>query len=171
MFSDSDLRSLAEQVAARLRSVALCLVTAESCTGGWIGKTVTDLPGSSAWYKGGLVVYSNELKEQLLGVSPVSLQTHGAVSEVVAREMACGALKHLKAEVALSVTGIAGPDGGQPQKPVGTVWFGWAWRDMRGVIHERTALETFRGDRDRVRRQSVERALREVLLLPFAPNL
>ena len=162
---DTDLNALAIRVGARLRDGERRLVTAESCTGGWIGKTITDVPGSSAWYLGGVVVYSNLLKQALLGVHASTLAAHGAVSEEVAREMALGALEVLGGDVALSVTGIAGPDGGLPDKPVGTVWFGWAWRTPDHTLETRTARELFSGDRDAVRRQSVARALREVLLL------
>ena len=160
--SDPELQRLAIKVGARLLDEEQRLVTAESCTGGWIGKTLTDIPGSSSWYLGGAVVYSNTLKQSLLGVLPSTLVQHGAVSEAAAREMAIGALETLGGHVALAVTGIAGPDGGQPGKPVGTVWFGWAWR-IGEEIETRVALETFEGDREDVRRQSVARGLRELL--------
>jgi nicotinamide-nucleotide amidase len=140
------------------------LVTAESCTGGWIAKVATDVPGSSSWFLGGVVAYSNTLKQSLLGVLPSTLAAHGAVSEATAREMAIGALETLGGQVAVAVTGIAGPDGAQPGKPVGTVWFGWAWR-AAGEIETRVAMETFAGDREAVRRQSVARALNELLRL------
>ena len=104
------------------------LVTAESCTGGWIAKACTDGPGSSQWFRGGAVVYTDELKIALLGVQPQTLAGHGAVSEATVRAMACGALERLGGDVAVAVSGIAGPDGGTPDKPVGTVWFGWAAR-------------------------------------------
>ena len=108
-------------VAGRLRATGRELVTAESCTGGWIAKACTDLPGSSRWFRGGAVVYGNELKTSLLGVRPDTLSRHGAVSEAVVREMAVGALERLGGDVAVAVSGIAGPDGGMPDKPVGTV--------------------------------------------------
>lgn len=161
MTTDADLLNLAKRTGADLVRAERHLVTAESCTGGWVGKVLTDVPGSSAWYLGGVVAYSNSLKQSLLGVRSSTLEQHGAVSEATAREMAIGALEVLGGGVALSVTGIAGPDGGQPGKPVGTVWFGWAWRDA-DEIHTRVALETFGGDREAVRRQTVERALREL---------
>ena len=138
------------------------LVTAESCTGGWIAKLCTDLPGSSGWFLGGAVVYDNALKATVLGVSPQTLAEAGAVSEAVVREMAAGALERLGGDVAVAVSGVAGPDGGTPDKPVGTVWFAWGRRDAQGTLI-RTALERFPGDRDAVRRQAVERALRGVL--------
>lgn len=158
---DAELYKLAARVGAALLDAERRLVTAESCTGGWIGKVLTDVPGSSAWYLGGVVAYSNTLKQALLGVRPSTLSAHGAVSEAAAREMAVGALETLGGHVAIAVTGIAGPDGGQPGKPVGTVWFGWAWRADE-EIETRVVLETFAGDREAVRRQSVLRALSEL---------
>jgi nicotinamide-nucleotide amidase len=161
MVSDSELVRLATKVGAHLRETESRLVTAESCTGGWIGKVVTDIAGSSDWYLGGVVSYSNKLKQSLLGVLPSVLATRGAVSEEVAREMAIGALETLGGHVAVAVTGIAGPDGGQPGKPVGTVWFGWAWR-VGEEIETRVAHEQFSGDREAVRRLTVARALTEI---------
>jgi nicotinamide-nucleotide amidase len=162
--SDSELQRQAMKVGALLMDGERRLVTAESCTGGWIAKVLTDVPGSSNWFLGGVVAYSNTLKQSLLGVLPSTLAAHGAVSEAAAREMAVGALETLGGQVAVAVTGIAGPDGAQPGKPVGTVWFGWAWR-VDGEIETRVALETFSGDREAVRRQSVVRALNELLRL------
>jgi nicotinamide-nucleotide amidase len=141
-------------------------VTAESCTGGWIGKVLTDVSGSSAWYLGGAIAYSNELKERLLGVSHATLRDQGAVSEAAASEMATGALAQLGGEIAVAVTGIAGPSGGTPQKPVGTVWFAWAAR-VGGRVQVRTRHEVFPGDRESVRRATVEVALSEVFNLGF----
>jgi nicotinamide-nucleotide amidase len=161
---DSDLLRLAMKVGVLLSDAERRLVTAESCTGGWIAKVLTDVPGSSNWFLGGVVAYSNTLKQSLLAVLPSTLAAHGAVSEAAAREMAIGALETLGGQLAVAVTGIAGPDGGQPGKPVGTVWFGWAWR-LDGEIETRVAMETFAGDREAVRRQSVARALSEILLL------
>lgn len=160
--SDPELQRLATKVGITLVDAERRLVTAESCTGGWIAKVLTDIPGSSNWFLGGVVAYSNTLKQSLLGVLPSTLHAHGAVSEASAREMAIGALETIGGQVAIAVTGIAGPDGGQPGKPVGTVWFGWAWR-ADGEIETRTALETFSGDREAVRRQTVARALNELL--------
>jgi len=161
---DSDLLRLAMRVGALLVDNERRLVTAESCSGGWTAKVITDIPGSSSWFLGGVVAYSNTLKQSLLGVLPSTLAAHGAVSESTAREMAIGALETLGGQVAVTVTGIAGPDGAQPGKPVGTVWFGWAWRDG-DEIETRVALETFSGDREAVRRQTVARALSEILRL------
>jgi nicotinamide-nucleotide amidase len=166
MISDPELLHLATKTGAWLLDDELRLVTAESCTGGWIAKVVTDVPGSSAWFLGGVVAYSNTLKQSLLGVLPSTLAAHGAVSEATAREMALGALETLGGHIALAVTGIAGPDGAQPGKPVGTVWFAWAWR-QGGEIETRVALEVFAGDREAVRRQTVSRGLRELFKLNF----
>lgn len=164
MTSDTELQRLAVKVGAHLLDAERRLVTAESCSGGWIGKVLTDVPGSSGFYLGGVVSYSNTLKQSLLGVLPSTLAQHGAVSEAAVREMAVGALETLGGHIAVAVSGIAGPDGAQPGKPVGTVWFGWAWHDGDEIGH-RTALETFAGDREAVRRQTVQRALAEVLKL------
>ena len=161
MSTDAELVRLAVRAGADLMDAERRLVTAESCTGGWIGKVLTDVAGSSGWYLGGVVAYSNGLKQALLGVHSSTLAAHGAVSEACAREMAIGALETLGGHIAIAVTGIAGPDGGQPGKPVGTVWFGWAWR-TGDEIETRVALETFAGDRDAVRRQAVQRALGEL---------
>lgn len=161
MTTDDNLLRLATRVGADLLDAERRLVTAESCTGGWVAKLLTDIAGSSAWYDGGVVVYSNALKQSLLGVRPSTLASHGAVSEATAREMAIGALATLGGDISLSVTGIAGPAGAQPGKPVGTVWFGWAWKEG-SEIETRVALETFSGDREAIRRQSVARVLREL---------
>jgi nicotinamide-nucleotide amidase len=160
--TDAALERLAALVGAHLMDSERRLVSAESCTGGWIGKTVTDIGGSSSWYLGGVVSYSNTLKQSLLGVLPSTLAAHGAVSEAAAREMAIGALETLGGQIAVAVTGIAGPGGAQPGKPVGTVWFGWAWYQA-GEIETRVAMELFDGDREAVRRQTVARSLGEVL--------
>ena len=130
------------------------LMTAESCTGGWIAKICTDLPGSSLWFEQGFVTYSNHAKQTMLGVGEATLAEHGAVSEAVVRQMAAGALAHSAADVALAVTGIAGPDGGSEDKPVGTVWFAW---DVAGTVESECMV--FAGDRDAVRRQTVAHAL------------
>ena len=136
------------------------LTTAESCTGGMIAAACTDLAGSSAWYERGFVTYSNEAKSDMLGVPAELIATHGAVSEPVARAMASGALQHSRAQVALSVTGIAGPSGGGPDKPVGTVWFGWATPD--GVWSE---MRRFEGDRAAVRTATVHHSITRLMAL------
>jgi len=153
---------LMPRLAGHLLASGQRLVTAESCTGGWIAKVCTDLPGSSGWFLGGAVVYDNALKAGVLGVHPQTLAEAGAVSEAVVREMAAGALERWGGDVAVAVSGVAGPDGGTPDKPVGTVWFAWGRRGADGLTI-RTALECFPGDRDAVRRQAVARALRGVL--------
>jgi len=152
------LTRIIAEVAVRLLSRRRQLVTAESCTGGWIAKACTDRPGSSQWFRGGAVVYTNELKTALLGVQPRTLAEDGAVSEAAVREMAIGALDHLGGDVAVAVSGIAGPDGGTPDKPVGTVWFAWATSQK-----VRTERHRFDGDREAVRRQAVAAALNGVL--------
>lgn len=157
--SDAELKALAEQVAAAALRQRLMLVTAESCTGGWIAKTLTDLPGSSAWFDAGVVTYSYGAKEALLGVNPRTLERTGAVSEETALEMVSGALARFGAGMAVAVTGIAGPTGGTPDKPVGTVWVGWKRRG--GYAHAQ--LFRFDGDREAVRRQTVAAALKGVL--------
>jgi nicotinamide-nucleotide amidase len=157
--TDAELKSLAEQVAVETQQRRLMMVTAESCTGGWIAKALTDLPGSSAWFDAGVVTYSYEAKEALLGVNPRTLERTGAVSEETALEMVSGALSRFGAGVAVAVTGIAGPSGGTPDKPVGTVWIGWKRRG--GYAHAR--LFNFDGDREAVRRQTVAAALSGVI--------
>jgi nicotinamide-nucleotide amidase len=153
--TDAELLALAGEVATEVLQRKLTLVTAESCTGGWIAKTLTDLPGSSAWFDAGVVTYSYEAKEALLGVNPRTLEHAGAVSEETVLEMVSGALARFGAGVAVAVTGIAGPSGGTPGKPVGTVWIGWKRRG--GYGHAR--LFHFPGDREAVRRQTVAAAL------------
>jgi nicotinamide-nucleotide amidase len=160
--TDPEIDALASQVAGRLLAAGRQFVTAESCTGGWVAKACTDLPGSSRWFLGGVVAYSNALKRGLLGVREATLEREGAVSEAAVREMAAGALERLGGDVAVAVSGIAGPDGGTPDKPTGTVWFAWAVRKA-GRIDVATALERFDGDRDSVRRRAVAAALAGLL--------
>lgn len=157
--TDAELKALAEQVATAAQQRRLMLVTAESCTGGWIAKALTDLPGSSAWFDAGVVTYSYEAKQALLGVNPRTLERTGAVSEETALEMVSGALSRFGAGMAVAVTGIAGPSGGTPDKPVGTVWIGWKRRG--GYAH--ATLFHFQGDREAVRRQTVAAALKGVI--------
>jgi nicotinamide-nucleotide amidase len=153
--TDAELLALASTAATEVQQRNLMLVTAESCTGGWIAKTLTDLPGSSAWFGAGVVTYSYEAKEALLGVNPRTLEHAGAVSEETVLEMVSGALARFGAGVAVAVTGIAGPSGGTPDKPVGTVWIGWKRRGGYGHAQ----LFHFPGDREAVRRQTVAAAL------------
>jgi len=146
--------TLTQQVADLLQQKKLMLATAESCTGGLIAAACTDLAGSSVWFERGFVSYSNAAKTELLGVPADLIEAHGAVSEPVARAMVEGALRHSRAQVAVAVTGVAGPGGGSPDKPVGTVWFGWATPD--GVV---TDKRCFDGDRQQVREATVQHAL------------
>ena len=164
MISDADLFKLALQTGHHLGNTQRQLVTAESCTGGWLGKTLTDIPGSSAWFLGGVVAYSNALKQSLLQVKEKTLATHGAVSDAAVREMAIGALEQLGGQLSVAVSGIAGPNGEQPGKPVGTVWFAWAWRHGQ-AIHLNVRLKILSGDREEVRRRSVATALSGILEL------
>jgi nicotinamide-nucleotide amidase len=157
----TDLDRLARRVGERLDQAKQKLVTAESCTGGWVAQVVTSVAGSSAWFERGFVTYSNDAKRELLGVPLEVLERHGAVSEEAAREMARGALARSKGTIALSITGVAGPAGGSAAKPVGTVCFGWA----RSGAEPLTETRVFQGDRESVRRQSVLHALERVLEL------
>jgi len=152
---DRQLHDAAQAVADLLIARRQSMVTAESCTGGWIAKALTDIPGSSAWFECGVVAYSYEAKEALLGVHPKTLERTGAVSEETAIEMVSGALARYGASIAVAVTGVAGPGGGTPDKPVGTVWIGWKRRGG----YARAELFHFDGDRDSVRRQTVAAAL------------
>jgi nicotinamide-nucleotide amidase len=155
----NELHPLAEKVGKELRSRSHVLVAAESCTGGWASQAVTAIAGSSEWFERGFVTYSNAAKQELLGVKEQTLQTHGAVSEETAREMAEGALRHSKGTISLSITGVAGPAGGSAAKPVGTVCFGWTGKGLAA----RSETRRFSGDRESVRRQSVIHALEGVL--------
>ena len=163
-YGDEELAELAQRVGAHLLATGRRVVTAESCTGGWIAKALTDIPGSSQWFETGFVSYGDGAKTVLLGVLPAELTAHGAVSESVVRAMALGALERAGADLAVAVSGIAGPDGGTPGKPVGTVWFGWAWRHGKSV-RSQARHKLFKGDREAVRRKSVSTALAAVLEL------
>jgi len=155
------LDKLSLALGRRLQADQLMLATAESCSGGWIAKVVTDIPGSSSWFDRGFVTYTNGAKQDMLGVSAGVLDLHGAVSEEVALAMARGALEHSLAGAAIAVTGIAGPDGGTEDKPVGTVWFAWALEGREPVAQR----VQFAGDREEVRHQSVRLALERLLEL------
>ena len=153
------LITLATEVGGALKQRGWMLTLAESCTGGMTAQSVTAIPGSSAWFERGFVTYSNEAKIELLNVSPETLRNHGAVSEATAEEMVTGALKNSHAQLAVAITGIAGPSGGSNIKPVGTVCFGFASQEhpvQRYTCH-------FSGDRAAIRQQSVEYALRGIL--------
>jgi nicotinamide-nucleotide amidase len=152
---DAALRRHAGTVAEVLRTCGGMLATAESCTGGWIAKACTDLAGSSEWFESAAVTYSNRAKQALLGVSAATLERHGAVSRECALEMVAGVLTRFEASVAVAVTGIAGPTGGTPDKPVGTVWVAWQRHGGEALAE----VFRFDGDRDAVRRQTVAAAL------------
>lgn len=153
------MQKLSRTVGERLKAAGAMLVTAESCTGGWVAQALTSVAGSSEWFERGFVTYSDNAKRELLGVRAETLSQHGAVSEETAREMARGALERSRGTLALSVTGVAGPGGGSAEKPVGMVCFAWAGK--AGELRSETC--NFRGDRESVRRQSVVRALQGVL--------
>jgi nicotinamide-nucleotide amidase len=167
--SESGLKSLAQEVGAILAGSQRRLVTAESCTGGWIAKLCTDIPGSSDWFDCGFVCYSNEAKTRDLGVPAKFIETEGAVSDAVVRAMAEGALARTGANVAFAVSGIAGPGGAVPGKPVGTVWFALALKTSDLVLCEGHLIQ-FGGDRDAVRRQAVEYALNLLKAMPVPLN-
>jgi nicotinamide-nucleotide amidase len=153
------LDALATLVGTRLKEKGLALATAESCTGGWVAQVVTSVSGSSEWFDRGFVTYSNDAKREMIGVRAETLDRHGAVSEETAREMAAGALAASRAQIALAITGVAGPTGGTPQKPVGMVCFAWVVRG--GPVD--SATKHFAGDREAVRRESVIFALQGVV--------
>ena len=154
MTDTESIGALSEALVGELLTAGKTAATAESCTGGWIAKSITDISGSSGCFAYGLVSYSNGAKESLLGVNPATLEEHGAVSEAVVREMAQGALSLSGADVTAAVSGVAGPDGGSEEKPVGTVWFAWATRnkDKLEIDAEKRFLK---GDREQVRAQTV----------------
>ena len=162
MVSDPELYELAARVGQKLRADERRLATVESCTGGWVAKALTDIPGSSQWFECGYVTYSNDAKMRDLGVAASTLESFGAVSAQTVRELAEGALRVARVDVALAVSGIAGPDGGAPGKPVGTVWFCVAARagPAIDIIAEE---QRFGGDRASVRSRSVQHALRLIL--------
>lgn len=159
--SDTALQQAAKQLGDLMLAEHLTLCTAESCTGGWIAKVLTDIPGSSAWFDCGIAAYSYEAKQALLRVRPETLMTHGAVSKETALEMVSGALITSGASLAVAVTGIAGPGGGLPGKPVGTVWIAWKRRGH----YPKADVWHFHGDREAVRRQTVAVALRGLMAL------
>ena len=153
--SDARITALARSLGRLAKRRGVMIATAESCTGGGVAEAITRIAGSSAWFDRGFVTYSNEAKRRMLGVRLRTLEAHGAVSEAVARAMATGAVTRSGADLAVAITGIAGPGGGSREKPVGLVWFSWARRGGELV----TEGVRFRGGRDAVRRQSVHRAL------------
>jgi nicotinamide-nucleotide amidase len=158
---DDALYKLAADVGSALKARGAVLATAESCTGGWIGEAVTAVPGSSDWYERGFITYTNVAKREMLGVAADTLKKFGAVSEETVKAMVTGALANSHAQIAVGVSGVAGPSGGTPAKPVGTVCIAWGQRDGEPFAETRC----FAGDREAVRRQSVELALTGVLAL------
>ncbi len=165
--ADTQLVSLAQVLGTRLLAHGWTLALAESCTGGWVAQVATSIPGSSRWFERGFITYSNAAKTDMLGVPPDTLQRFGAVSEETATAMARGALRHSQAQISAAITGVAGPDGGTGDKPVGTVWFSWAL--SAGQTH--SAIHHFHGDREAVRRQSVETALQGLIELTLSTDL
>ena len=153
--TEQELKDLAEQLGECMKVKGLMLASAESCTGGWLAKIITDIPGSSAWFTGSVVCYSNESKHSLLGVDENTLKEFGAVSGETVLELSDGLFSHTDADVAVSVSGIAGPDGGSDDKPVGLVWLSWGKRDKS--VHANPF--NFSGDREEVRKQSIKQAL------------
>ena len=156
---DETLYRLSARLGRLLKRRELMIATAESCTGGWIGQAITMVPGSSEWFERGFITYTYISKREVLGVKPRTLARYGAVSEQVVEEMARGALAHSHAQVSVAISGVAGPSGGTPEKPVGTVCLAWALKRGPLVVETRR----FRGDRNTVRRRSVAHALRGAL--------
>jgi len=161
MADHESIRKLAEALVSELTSSGKMVSTAESCTGGWIAKAITDIPGSSAVFAYGIVSYSNGAKESLLGVHNQTFVDHGAVSAPAVKEMAEGVINLSGADIAVAVSGIAGPDGGTQEKPVGTVWFAWAVRDGAKVTSKANSKQ-FDGDRELIRELTVAHALQGI---------
>jgi len=161
MPEDRTIHELSKTLVEELIAARKTVSTAESCTGGWIAKALTDVAGSSACCGDGIVSYSNGAKESMLGVQNRTLADNGAVSEPIVREMAEGALKLSGADISVAVSGVAGPDGGTDEKPVGTVWFAWSLRGPGGITTD-TDLQRFEGNRESVRMQTVMHGLRGV---------
>ncbi|MCG5074397.1 CinA family protein [Paraburkholderia tagetis] len=160
MSTDSVVHQLAIRAGNKLRDARIMLATAESCTGGMVATAITDISGSSGWFERGFVTYSNQAKTEMIGVPAELIEKHGAVSEPVARAMAEGALRNSRAQVSLAITGVAGPGGGTPEKPVGMVSFGWSNR-----LHTSVETLVFKGDREQIRVQAATHALRGLLAL------
>lgn len=165
--ADDQLLKLSEKLGQALKHRGWMLVLAESCTGGMAAQYVTSIAGSAEWFDAGFVTYSNEAKMTLLAVSAHTLDSHGAVSEKTALEMATGALKNSKAHIAAAITGIAGPDGGTIAKPVGTVCFAWVTADGE----ERSRTCQFSGDRESIRKESVKTVFEQLISLTLPPDL
>lgn len=162
---DKKLILIVKQLSSLLIKNNKQLTVAESCTGGWVAKALTDLAGSSVWFERGFVTYSNLAKHEMLGVSELTLQNYGAVSQQTVNEMAIGALKSSHADFSLSISGIAGPEGGSVEKPVGLVWFSWAEQKNNTQNILASEQHVFQGDRDAVRQQAVAYALNKLIVL------
>ena len=156
-----DLESLSSELGALLNKKNYFFTTAESCTGGWVGQSLTSVPGSSSWYGCGFITYSNIAKHKILEVSKDTLNNHGAVSQEVVEEMVIGALKKSRANLGVAISGIAGPGGGTPERPVGTVCLAWKLNDLPQL----STTEVFDGSREEVRFKSVSKALEEAISL------
>jgi nicotinamide-nucleotide amidase len=163
---DAELEALSAAVGATLCKRQLMLASAESCTGGWVAAVITATGGSSGWFERGFITYSNAAKQEMLGVPAATLVAHGAVSEPTATAMAAGTLAHSRADIALAVTGIAGPTGGSPSKPLGTVCFAWSSRKGWSAVETRQ----FAGDRQSVRRKALIHVLSRLLEEDFVPR-
>ncbi|MEL6750059.1 MAG: CinA family protein [Pseudomonadota bacterium] len=161
----TELTSVLNQIRQALHNRQAMLACAESCTGGWIAKLITDQPGSSSWFDRGFVTYSNAAKHQMLRVPMSLLAQYGAVSQQVAEGMAAGAIQHSSADFALAVTGIAGPDGGSREKPVGTVWLAWA-----GPSGIQSCVKHFTGNRDEIRQATVKASLEGLTARYLTPD-
>jgi len=161
--SDKKLTIIVNKIASSLIKANKKLTVAESCTGGWVAKVLTDLAGSSEWFDRGFVTYSNQAKHEMLGVKESTLESYGAVSQETVAEMATGALKNSHADFSLSISGIAGPGGGSEDKPVGLVWFSWAVKENNKLKVFTSKKKVFEGDRESVRYQSVEYVISELL--------
>lgn len=164
---DNELFELAERLGRALKDKRKKIVTAESCTGGWIAEVITEVAGSSAWFDRGFVTYSNNAKVQLLGINPDTLAQHGAVSAETAIEMVAGALAKSEADWAVAVTGIAGPEGGSEEKPVGTIYI--AWKSTNGVL--KVERLSFSGNRYQIRKETVRYAIKGILSLLTGQNI
>ncbi len=154
-YSQQDLTQLAREIGESLSARELQLATAESCTGGWLAQCCTDIAGASAWFERGWVTYSNQAKQDCLGVAERTLETQGAVSQTTAIEMAEGALSQSNADISVAISGIAGPDGGSMDKPVGTIWFAWAMSHRTTLVQH----QLLSGNRQSIRAQAVALAL------------
>ena len=161
--SDKKLTIIVNKIATSLIKANKKLTVAESCTGGWVAKVLTDVAGSSDWFERGFVTYSNQAKHEMLGVKESILEKHGAVSQETVAAMAEGALKNSHADFSLSLSGIAGSGGGSEDKPVGLVWFSWAVKENNTLKVFTSEKQVFEGDRESVRYQSVEYVLSELI--------